>query len=158
MKGRLLIPACVVATGLLGAGCSREPEPVASAPPPAAADPGALQAQTWIDDVQMGSAVTAQQTIATPQSEFAPGDPIHLVMSVEDAPSTATVTVQWYGPQNLQLGYENKEVTPAQQQLTFEQDNTADWQSGDYRAEVWVGDEKVAEKSFHIVADTAAGA
>lgn len=158
MNGRLPLLASSITAVLLGASCSREPEPVATTPPQTQANVSSLQARSWIDDVQIGSAVTPQQTIATQKDEFAPGEPIHVAMSVDDAPSTATVSVQWYGPENLQLGYENKEIAPPQKQVTFEQDNTADWQSGDYRAEVWVGDEKVAEKSFHIVTDRAVGA
>lgn len=151
MKGTLLV-ACPLAVILLLAGCSRESGPVAGAPQ-ASTDLGPPKAQSWVGDVQLGGDVTALQTVATPKSEFAPGEPIHLALSVEDAPPTATVSVRWYGPQNVQLGYENKDVISAQQQqLTFEQDNTADWQSGDYRAEVWVGGEKVAEKDFQIVA------
>ena len=150
MKSTLLI-ACPLAAILLLAACSREPQQTSSVPQ-AATDISPLKAQAWVDDVQMGDEVSALQTVATPKSEFAPGEPIHLAMSVRDAPSAATVKVRWYGPQDVQLGYENKEVVPGQQQLTFEQDNTADWQSGDYRAEVWVGDEKVAEKDFQIIA------
>ena len=50
-----------------------------------------------------------------------------------------------------------KQVETGSQYLTFETADTGAWQKGDYRAEVWIGDEKVNTQQFQIVdADDAA--
>jgi hypothetical protein len=41
--------------------------------------------------------------------------------------------------------------------LTFEAASTSSWQKGDYRAEVWIGDEKVNQQEFNLVDASAAG-
>lgn len=144
----------VTATGLVLAAtaCSqRDDDTAAQAPPPAAAAepaprPAALGA------VKLGAAAGPDAAITQTRQEFAPGEPIHLSMELLGAGAGTTVTTYWYGPDDRRLAYETKTVAPAQQSLHFTQDNTADWQEGQYRAEVWIGDNKVQEQSFEIAA------
>lgn len=125
--------------------CSREPEQAVQAP---AADTNPLSAESWIDAVQLKGTQGAESA----RAGFAPGEVIELSMTVNDAPAGTNVTAYWYGPDGRQLAYETKTVAPDQQTLIFLQNNTFDWTSGDYRAEVWVGDAKVEEESFRVAA------
>jgi hypothetical protein len=118
----------------------------------AVADPSAVTAEMWLDDFQVGSAAPGapEGTVAQVRDDFAPGEPVSVSMAVEDAPQGTTVITYWYGPNDRALAYESKEVTGQQQRLGFTQENTHDWQPGQYRAEIWVGDEKVTEQTFEV--------
>jgi hypothetical protein len=102
--------------------------------------------------VKIGTAPSADAAITETKREFAPGEPIQLSMDIRGAGAGTTVTTYWYGPDDSRLAYETKTVAPDQQQLRFTQDNTADWKEGQYRAEVWIGDNKAQEQSFEIAA------
>jgi hypothetical protein len=89
--------------------------------------------------------------------DFAPGDPIYLTMKVGDAPAGSEVKVVWYGPGEMKVKEESKAVNQGDKYLTFEAANTGSWQKGDYRAEVWIGDEKVNQQELQIVDQSEAG-
>ena len=116
-------------------------------------------AQSWIDDVTIGSELAADGSMNTGATgdDFAPGQPIHLSMEVGDAPPGSQVMIVWYGPNETKIGEETKPVVTGEKYLNFTATDTASWAKGDYRAEVWVGDEKVNTQQFQIVdADDAA--
>jgi hypothetical protein len=110
-------------------------------------------AQSWIDDVTLGSELAADGSMATGKTgdDFAPGQPVHLSMEVGDAPPNSTVKVVWYGPNETKVGEETKPVVAGQKYLAFSATETKAWAKGDYRAEVWIGDEKVNQQQFQIV-------
>lgn len=112
-----------------------------------------VTAQYYVDDFVMGHALAADGTIAEDQKgdNFSPGQPIHFAMTVKDAPANAAVKVVWYGPADMKIRTEQKSVPAGATTLTFTSDDTAKWALGDYRAEVWIGDEKVDTESFKIV-------
>ena len=116
-------------------------------------DVAPVTAQTWIDDVTIGSELAADGSMAPGKTgdDFAPGQPIHLTMEVGDAPPNSAVKVVWYGPGETKVGEENKPVVAGQKYLPFTAANTSSWGKGDYRAEVWIGDEKVNTQQFQIV-------
>lgn len=122
-------------------------------------DVAPITAQTWIDDVTIGSelAPDGSMVVGKTGDDFAPGQPIHLTMEVGDAPPGSTVKIVWYGPNETKIGEENKSVVAGEKYLSFTATDTASWAKGDYRAEVWIGDEKVNQQQFQIVdADKAA--
>jgi hypothetical protein len=141
--------ALLLATAALCLGaCSDGPENTAQTQPVTpTTETNAVTAETWIDEVTMSATPGA----TADQDEFKVGETIHVSMKVEDAPAGTNVTTYWYGPSNRQLAYETKAIEPNQQQIEFTQDNTAAWQAGSYRAEVWIGNQKVEEESFNIV-------
>ena len=166
MKKTLMLVMVVLVASVLFA-CGRDE----TAEPPAAvtetemagttnpADVAPITAQTWIDDVTIGSELAADGSMVAGKTgdDFAPGQPIHLTMEVGDAPPTSAVKVVWYGPNETKIGEENKPVVAGQKYLSFTATDTASWAKGDYRAEVWIGDEKVNTQQFQIVdADDAA--
>lgn len=110
-------------------------------------------AQSWIDDVTIGSELGPDGAMAAGKTgdDFAPGQPIHLAMETGDAPAASQVKVVWYGPNETKIGEETKPVTQGQKYLNFTAADTTSWAKGDYRAEVWIGDEKVNTQQFQIV-------
>lgn len=131
---------------LLIAACSRDEEARVSDTPAEATH--AIGTEPWVDDVQVGGAEGSGATTAG----LTPGTELQVSMSVENAPQGTVVTTYWYGPENRQLAYETQTVEPQQRQMNFTQENTHDWAAGTYRAEVWVGNKKVQEQTFQIVA------
>lgn len=116
-------------------------------------------AQSWLDDVTIGHELAADGSMATGKGgdDFAPGQPIHLAIETGDAPPSAIVKIVWYGPNETKINEENKPVVAGQKYLNFTAGDTASWAKGDYRAEVWVGDEKVNTQQFQIVDAAGAG-
>ena len=148
-------------------GCGRDETAEAPATTTTMEQPGTtspsdvapVTAQTWIDDVTIGSELGPDGNMAAGKTgdDFAPGHPIHLAMEVGDAPPNSAVKVVWYGPNETKIGDENKPVVAGQKYLNFTAPDTKSWAKGDYRAEVWIGDEKVNTQQFQIVdADKAA--
>lgn len=118
-----------------------------------------VEAQTMVDDVTIGRAVGADGTIAADQQgdDFAPGEPIVIAMKVGDAPAGSVVRIDFYGPGEQKVGDATKTVAAGDQHLDFQAGDTASWPKGDYRADVWVGDEKVNSQQFQIVDRSEAG-
>lgn len=112
-----------------------------------------LEAQAMVDDVTLGKTAAPDGTIAAKDQgdDFAPGEPIVLSMKVADAPPGTAVKVVWYGPDETKLAEVEKTVNAGEDHLIFQATDTGSWQKGDYRAEVWVGDEKVAQQQLQIV-------
>jgi hypothetical protein len=163
---KILIPALVVATAL-AVGCGRDetaeaPATTTTVEQAGTASPSDIApttAQSWIDDVTIGSELAADGSMVPGKTgdDFAPGQPIHLTMEVGDAPPNSAVKVVWYGPNETKINEENKPVVAGQKYLPFTAQDTQSWAKGDYRAEVWIGDEKVNQQQFQIVdADKAA--
>jgi hypothetical protein len=121
-----------------------------------------LSAQAYIDNVQLGHMLNADGTMMTePMTDgtitiehvndtFSPGQTVHVTMSVRDAPAGAAVKVAWYGPNDTLIGEEQKSVPAGATTLAFSASDTSTWQLGDYRAEVWIGDEKVSTQQFKM--------
>jgi outer membrane lipoprotein-sorting protein len=163
MKKSLLIVTLVLTMAVFVAcGQSEPPADTTTMEQPgmgSPADVSPMRAQMWIDDVTIGSELAADGSMTTGRTgdDFAPGQPIHLAMEVDDAPAGSQVMVVWYGPNETKIGEETKPVVAGQKYLNFTATNTASWAKGDYRAEVWVGDERVNTQQFNIVdADDAA--
>ncbi|HKR63431.1 MAG TPA: hypothetical protein VJZ00_06835 [Thermoanaerobaculia bacterium] len=116
-------------------------------------------AQSWIDDVTIGHELAPDGSMATGKGgdDFAPGQPIYLSMEVGDAPANSQVKIVWYGPNETKIGEDTKPVAAGQKYLSFTSKDTGSWAKGDYRAEVWVGDEKVNQQQFQIVDANNAG-
>ena len=118
-----------------------------------------VEAQTMIDDVTLGHNMNPDNTIPADQQgdDFAPGETVHLSMEVGDTPAGSDVKVVWFGPGETRIGEETKTVNAGEKYLAFHSADTASWAKGDYRAEVWIGDEKVNQQQFQIVDKTEAG-
>ena len=123
---------------------------------PGTEQPGDLnpvEAQMAVDDVTLGKGMSPDNTIPAEQQgdDFAPGDTVHLSMEVGDTPAGSLVKVVWFGPGETRVGEETKTVNQGDKHVAFHSTDTASWAKGDYRAEVWIGDEKVNTQQFQIV-------
>ncbi len=138
------------------AGVSTQEQAGTSSP----TDISPITAQTWIDDVTIGSELAPDGSMVAGKTgdDFAPGQPVYLTMEVGDAPPASSVKVVWYGPNETKVGEETKPVVAGQKYLSFTAADTASWALGDYRAEVWIGDEKVNTQQFQIVEASKAAA
>jgi hypothetical protein len=159
MKKSFAVVAMAVVS-LLATACGKDE----TAEPPAAtttveqagttspADVAPMTAQSWIDDVTIGSELAPDGSMVAGKTgdDFAPGQAVNLSMEVGDAPANSQVKIVWYGPNETKIGEDSKPVTAGQKYLSFTKD-TASWAKGDYRAEVWIGDEKVNQQQFQIV-------
>ncbi len=117
-----------------------------------------VEAQIFVDDVTIGKNVVDGMIPSEAQGDdFAPGETVTLAMKVADAPAGSRVKIVWFGPGETRVGEQEKTVNQGDQYLTFQAANTSSWQKGDYRAEVWVGDEKVNQQQFQIVDASEAG-
>jgi hypothetical protein len=82
---------------------------------------------------------------------FTPGEQIHLAVKV--APQTTAegeLRVTWYGPGDDLLAEDAKPVPGSEQFVSFSSGDTAGWNPGSYRAEVWLENEKLAEQRFAL--------
>jgi len=159
MRKGLVISTLVVAA-TFGLGCGRDETAEAPASTTTVEQAGTASptdiapttAQSWIDDVTIGSELGADGAMVVGKTgdDFAPGQAVNLAMEVGDAPPSSTVKVVWYGPNETKIGEENKPVVAGQKYLNFTSGDTKTWAKGDYRAEVWIGDEKVNTQQFNI--------
>jgi hypothetical protein len=158
MKKLILVLCVVLATvGLTACGRDETADPVATTTTEqpgleAPSDLAPTTAQSYIDDVTIGSELGPDGSMVAGKTgdDFAPGQTVHLTMEVGDAPPTSQVKVVWYGPNETKIGEETKPVVSGQKYLSFSSADTASWAKGDYRAEVWIGDEKVNQQQFNI--------
>lgn len=138
--------------------CDREP---AHAPPiaptaevpgtTAAADVAPAVAQSYVDDIRFapGARRAATTQFAYDANTFLSGEPVTLGMNVQDAPAGTAVKVIWYGPKG-RMNAETKQVRARGERLEFSTGETSAWGVGKGRAEVWVGDEKIADTEFEL--------
>ncbi len=143
------------------AGCKHE-EPQAEATPavteseiPGTAaqdDLSPIEAETRVDDVTIGHSLAADGSIDSSQvgDNFAPGEMVHIAMKVGDTPPGSAIKIVWYGPEDKRIDEATKTVEAGQMYLNFDAD-TKGWAKGDYRAEIWIGDENVNTERFQIV-------
>ena len=105
-----------------------------------------------------GHALAADGSIASDQKgdDFAPGETVHVAMKIGDTPSGSAVKIVWYGPEDKRINEETKTVATGQTYLNFEAD-TKGWAKGDYKAEIWIGDENVNTERFQVVDAANAG-
>lgn len=117
-----------------------------------------VRAQAFIDDVTIGHEVAADGTIPAGKTgdNFAAGETVNIAMKVKDAPANTAVKVVFFGPGEKNVGEETKNTAAGQTFMTFAK-STKGWPKGDYRADVFTGDEKVNSQQFQVVDAAKAG-
>jgi hypothetical protein len=157
LKSALLIALAAMSAQAM-AGDSRSPTIPEK---PGLARPGDVSppvAQAMVDDVNIGVALASNGRVpadSTPDN-FLPGEDIYLTMDVSDAPPGTAIKVVWIGPGDKQIARQEQSVAAGVPTLKFVKQDTRGWKPGDYRAEVWVGDEKVNDEHFDIVSTRSA--
>ena len=154
---RLLTSALAIACVAMSMpGYADDMRPASEAEKAGVAKPGDVSppvAQAMVDDVNLGTtvAVDGQIPAKSRTDDFVPGEDIYLTMDVSDAAPGTTVKVVWFGPDEQRIGEQRQSVASGMSTLKFVKDGTKSWKTGDYRAEIWVGDEKVNDERFNIV-------
>jgi hypothetical protein len=150
LRTALVIALATVATPAI-AGDSRSPD----TEKPGIGQPGDVSppvAQALVDDVNIGTAVGSNGHVpADAIDDFLPGEAIYLTMDVSDAAPGTEIRVVWIGPDDQRIAEQRQRVVQGARTLKFVKSDTRLWQPGDYRAEVWVGDEKVNDEVFDVV-------
>jgi hypothetical protein len=160
---RSLIPLCAltaVACGPEQNNASRHDGYVSGPLPTAAAvqeqatvDVGMAQGPAIVRETIVGRQLAADGAVdpSARTDAFTPGEQIHLAVKV--APQRATegeLRVTWYGPEDELLGEDATPIPGSERFVSFSSGDTAGWNPGTYRAEVWVENEKIAERRFAL--------
>lgn len=152
---RNLTTAVVIALATLSAPAFAGDAASATAEKPGinkAGDVSPPVAQAMVDDVNIGTSVASDGRVpAGAADDFLPGENIYVTMDVSDAAPGTAVRVVWIGPGEQRIAEQDQKVTERVDSLQFVMEGTREWKPGDYRAEVWVGDEKVNDEKFSIV-------
>jgi len=161
MNRNLTNAVLVVIAALSAPALAGDDKGPAIAEKPGIAKPGDVSppvAQAMVDDVNIGVAVAGDGRVpaGTSPDDFLPGEDIYLTMDVSDAPPGTAIRVVWIGPDDQEIARQAKTVTAGESTLRFVKQDTGSWKPGDYRAEVWVGDEKVNDERFDIVSTRSA--
>jgi hypothetical protein len=112
-----------------------------------------IKAHNMVSDVTLGKKVSPDGNItsADQANRFAPGEPIYIEMKVGGAPAGTAVKVDWYDANEQKVAEDLKAVGKKAKYVDFQAKNAGTWPQGDYKAEVWIGDQKVASQQFSIV-------
>jgi len=111
-----------------------------------------LTAERWIDNVHIGHSVDPSGEIAQNEraDAFATDAPAYLSMEVTDATAGTQVLVSVVDAETeSELWSDTKTIRFGDSHLVFQIDTSA-LGSGEYRADVWVGDERVARRQFDV--------
>lgn len=151
----------VLLSGALALSCGGDvapdaPRTTSEEETPGIKDPDDLDpvtAQIYIDNVQVGTGVDMNGKVPTEKrtDRFAPGDTVYLSMEVTDAPAGSRVRVTLLDEDtNEEVWSEEADVPAGQSYINFALDGD-ELEPGPYRAEVIIGDERVAVHSIELV-------
>jgi hypothetical protein len=160
------IAAGTALVALLFAGCANEPKraerdfdkttpTVTETERPGSAAPSDITpvtAAARISDLKVGTALDAQGKVAENQDNLNAGDAIHASIAVGDVGAGSKVKAVWLGPEGVRLADETKNVAAGVAFLAFHAPSTHGWAAGDYKVEIYLGDELASSESFDIVA------
>lgn len=116
-------------------------------------DVGTKQVPAVVRETIVGRRLAADGAVdpAERTDAFTAGEQIHLAVKVE--PKSATegqLRVTWYGPGDDLIAEDAKPVPGSERFVSFSSGDTARWNPGTYRAEVWLENEKLAEQRFAL--------
>jgi hypothetical protein len=108
-------------------------------------------------EVVVGRKVTVDGAIPPGEraDHFVAGEEIHLAVKVPQPapPPPAQVRVAWYGPDGNLTREDAKPTSEGDEYVSFSTADSADWGPGEYRTEVWLENEKIAEQRFAVARD-----
>lgn len=147
-----LVLTLFVATSACGPADTATDEPNEDAQTAEATASEPDQATGWVGDVNLGTDVAADGTVpAGAVTDRVPlGEIVFLSVAVDEPPAGAQLRVTFLGPDGQVVAEDGKRVSPDAEAVFVSSGPTGDWTSGSYRAEVWLGAEKVAEASFEL--------
>lgn len=146
-------------------GCSDEPKHAvrdASKTTPAVSEterPGSnlpsdiqpVTARLRISDLKVGTAIAGDGTVAENVNLVKAGDSVHASIAVGDVGADSLVKAVWLGPNGARIADEIQPVKAGAAFLVFHAPETSTWAVGEYKVEIFLGDELAASDSFDIV-------
>lgn len=160
MQRSILVTSVLLLTACGGEIPDSRHNDYASGPLPTA---DAVQAQAVIDtrsteanivsETIVGRELTADGAVdpAARTEQFAPGEQVHLAVKLETQPDTSDeVRITWYGPDDALLAEDAQHVPRNDRYISFSSGETTNWNPGSYRAEIWLGNQKLAEQRFAL--------
>lgn len=159
------IPAGAALVALLFAGCANEPKraerdfdkttpSVTETERPGSAAPSDITpvtAAARISDLKVGTTLDAEGKVTENQDNLKAGDTVHASLAVGDVGAGSKVKAVWLGPEDVRIFDETKDVAAGVAFLAFHAPSTHGWAPGDYKVEVYLGDELASSESFDIV-------
>lgn len=166
MRMSTTVAAGMAAAALLFAGCANEPkraerEPEKTTPTvteterPGSAAPSDITpvtAAARISDLKVGTVLDAEGKVAENQDNLNAGDAVHASIAVGDVGAGSKVKAVWLGPEGVRISDETKNVVAGMAFLAFHAPSTHGWTPGDYKVEIYLGDELASSEGFDIVA------
>ena len=145
-------------TSLVFVGCAREVDrPKAEAPtsdPPKTAPQGAAVPSTRIERLTVTKTLNPDQSPGVSATTFGPNDTVYVSMWTSNVAADTEILARWYAPDGTMIT-EDRIVadTTAEGYRSFHAAQTKGWQTGEYKVEVLIGGEKVAETTFTVAAE-----
>ncbi|MGA8278379.1 MAG: hypothetical protein WB784_09300 [Rhodanobacteraceae bacterium] len=133
---------------------SEAPAPMApasdsSAAPPATTMP--VPAPLTVTSVDLGSAVGADQQIATPTTTFAPKDIIYAAVSTTGTASNATLAAKWIYQDGQTVNESSQTIAPTgPATTTFHIAKPDGWPTGNYKVEISLDGTLAMSKDFTV--------
>ncbi len=119
----------------------------------ATVDVGTREVPAVVRETIVGRRLAADGAVdpAARTDAFTPGEQIHIAVKVAPQKTAeGELRVTWYGPGDDLLAEDAKPVPGSEQFVSFSSGDTAGWNPGSYRAEVWLENEKLAEQRFAL--------
>ncbi|MEO7794071.1 MAG: hypothetical protein ABIV06_04800 [Thermoanaerobaculia bacterium] len=110
-----------------------------------------VTARLRISDLKVGTTLNAEGSVAENVNLVHPGDALHASVAVGDVGADSKVKAVWLGPDGQRISDDIKTVPAGTAFLVFHAPSTAGWAAGDYKVEIYLGDELAASDSFDIV-------
>ena len=117
----------------------------------APSDINPMTAKLRISDLKVGPRLGTDGAVAENVDEILPGEPVLASVAVGDVGAGSVVKAVWLDPNEGRIAQEVKPVNAGAAFLVFTAPDTASWKPGDYKVEIYLGDELASSESFDIV-------
>jgi hypothetical protein len=154
---RMLLPVTVFGAAVIGCGGKSDREGVESAAVDSAtraADSAARAATSGaprLATVMIGKRNGAENRIAEPTFQFAPGDTVYISTGLEGSPGEATVAARWLAQTGKVLDSTAQSIaTGAKEQAEFHLAQPKGWAPGTYLVTLFLNGDSVESKTFAV--------
>ena len=118
----------------------------------AKSDISSATARARVEDLKVGNNLGTNGAVADNKDKMFPGETVYASISVEHIGAGSKVEAVWKGPEDRRMFSEVKNVVAGSRYLTFTSPDTSNWEPGNYRVEIRLGDELGGKEDFKIMA------
>ena len=154
VAGLLTLPGCTKETKQAESEPSKMTPTVSETERPgneAPSDITPATARLRVSDLKVGPQLGSDGAVAKNVDEVLPGEKVHASIAIGDVAAGSAVKAVWIGPDDKRLGESVKDVSQGLTFLIFDAPDTTAWVPGDYKVEIYLGDELAGSESFDIV-------